>query len=203
MSFFPRHEMPGMDHGSTESAESAESSSSHGSHGSASIMAMVFQTETQTPLYANSWTPDSAGAYAGTCIFLAILAIVGRSLLAFKAIQEARWLDQEAKRRYVTANGKLPLSEQITSSPDARRVTLSENGLEETVVVVERERSVTRPWRFSVDPLRACLDTLIVGVGYLLMLAVMTMNVGYFLSVLVGVFVGSLAVGRYIQSVEH
>jgi hypothetical protein len=30
------------------------------------------------------------------------------------------------------------------------------------------------------------------------MLAVMTLNVGYFLSVLGGVFLGSLALGRYV-----
>lgn len=35
------------------------------------------------------------------------------------------------------------------------------------------------------------------------MLAVMTMNVGYFMSVLAGVFVGSLAVGRYASTAEH
>ena len=35
------------------------------------------------------------------------------------------------------------------------------------------------------------------------MLAVMTMNVGYFMSVLAGVFVGSLAVGRYSSIIEH
>lgn len=35
------------------------------------------------------------------------------------------------------------------------------------------------------------------------MLAVMTMNVGYFLSVLAGVFVGSIAIGRYTVSAEH
>jgi hypothetical protein len=35
------------------------------------------------------------------------------------------------------------------------------------------------------------------------MLAVMTMNVGYFLSVLAGVFVGELMVGRYAQIEEH
>ncbi|KAJ4321089.1 hypothetical protein N0V84_005558 [Fusarium piperis] len=196
MSLFPRHDMPGVD---------AESSSSHSSHGSSSssIMAMVFQTQRQTPLYSDSWTPESAGAYAGTCIFLAILAIIARCLVAFKTVMEARWLDREAARRYVAVNGKLPLAEQIASGPDARRMTLTENGVEETVVVVERKRAATRPWRFSVDPVRACLDTVIVGIGYLLMLAVMTMNVGYFLSVLAGVFVGSLAVGRYTQSVEH
>ncbi|KAJ4133075.1 hypothetical protein NW754_015884 [Fusarium falciforme] len=200
MSFVPRHDMPGMDADS-----SSDSSSSHSSHGSSSssIMAMVFQTQRQTPLYSDSWTPESAGAYAGTCIFLAILAIIARCLVAFKTVQEARWLDREAARRYVAVNGKLPLAEQIASGPDARRMTLTENGVEETVVVVERKRAAARPWRFSVDPVRACLDTVIVGIGYLLMLAVMTMNVGYFLSVLAGVFVGSLAVGRYTQSVEH
>jgi hypothetical protein len=35
------------------------------------------------------------------------------------------------------------------------------------------------------------------------MLAVMTMNVGYFLSVLAGIFVGEVAVGRYIALDEH
>lgn len=35
------------------------------------------------------------------------------------------------------------------------------------------------------------------------MLAVMTMNIGYFISVLGGVFIGSLLVGRYTISAEH
>ncbi|CAM1502097.1 Fc.00g040810.m01.CDS01 [Cosmosporella sp. VM-42] len=195
MEFFSRHEMA-SDMGDDTSSSS---SSSH----SSSMMTMIFQTDRQTPLYSSAWTPSSAGAYAGTCIFLVILTIIGRLLLALKTRQEARWLDQEAKRRYVAVAGKTPLSEKVATSPDGRQATLSVNGLEETVMVVERKSNVVRPWRFSVDPIRAVLDTVIVGIGYLLMLAVMTMNVGYFMSVLAGVFIGSLAVGRYTNNPEH
>lgn len=35
------------------------------------------------------------------------------------------------------------------------------------------------------------------------MLVVMTMNVGYFISVLGGVFIGSLLCGRYAVHTEH
>ena len=35
------------------------------------------------------------------------------------------------------------------------------------------------------------------------MLAVMTMNIGYFISVLGGVFIGSLLVGRYATLFGH
>ncbi|KAJ4298570.1 hypothetical protein N0V88_003600 [Collariella sp. IMI 366227] len=171
---------------------------------SATMMA-VFQTAISTSLYSSAWTPTTTGAYAGTCIFLIVLATLFRGLLALKTWQENRWLDRELNRRYVVVNGKSPLAEDLSGDALARKATvvMSENGVEENVVVVKRRVGGARPWRLSVDPLRAVLDTVVAGVGYLLMLAVMSMNVGYFLSVLGGTFLGSLLVGRFITSTEH
>ncbi|KAI1392284.1 Ctr copper transporter [Hypoxylon trugodes] len=167
-----------------------------------SEMHMVFQNSITTSLYSDSWTPNSPGAYAGTIIFLLILGIAFRLLLAGKALAEERWLDAEMKRRYVVVQGKIPVAEQVSTDSLGKKMTLTENGVEEDVVVVQKKRNHLRPWRMSVDPIRAVLDTCIVGVSYLLMLAVMTMNVGYFIAVLGGTFLGSLLVGRFYNS-EH
>lgn len=50
---------------------------------------------------------------------------------------------------------------------------------------------------------RSVLEVIISGIGYLLMLAVMTMNVGYFLSVLGGIFLGTFVAGRFNASDDH
>jgi len=158
-----RHDddMAGMDMSTADSG--------HGSGGGAmTMMSAVFQTERATPLYSLGWTPGSAGAYAGTVLFLVALAALFRGLLALKAWQESRWLDAELKRRYVVVQGKLPLTEQVSRDSLAKRATLTENGVEEDVVVVRKNHTPVRPWRLSVDPLRAVLDTVIAGVGYLL-----------------------------------
>ncbi|KAI0169761.1 Ctr copper transporter family-domain-containing protein [Hypoxylon sp. FL1284] len=171
--------------------------------GATGEMHMVFMNSITTPLYSDSWTPSGAGAYAGTIIFLIVLGIVFRLMLAGKAVAEERWLDAELKRRYVVVQGKLPVAEQVSTDSFSKKMTLTENGVEEDVMVVQKKTSHRRPWRLSVDPLRALLDTCIAGVAYLLMLAVMTMNIGYFIAVLGGTFVGSLLVGRFYNSEQH
>lgn len=141
----------------------------HASSHASSGHTVIFQTVRDTPLYSAVWSPASEGAYAGTCIFLVVLAIVARLLIAYRSVQEARWHDRHVRSRYVAAAGKAPLAERVSQDPDAKSsVVLSENGVEETVMVVQRKDVAPRPWRFSVDPVRAALDTVIVGVGYLL-----------------------------------
>ncbi|CAI7568431.1 unnamed protein product [Penicillium palitans] len=190
--------MEGMDMSSTSSSSHSMSSSSSMS------MTMVFKNTHDTPLFSNAWTPSSSGSFAGTCIFLIILAIIDRCLIAFKATMERHWLATHLNRRYVTVAGKSSEAGNIDSDPDAKLASLiTAQGVEESVKVVHNINRGPIPWRFSVDLPRALLFLCIVGISYLLMLAVMTMNIGYFCSVLGGAFLGELAVGRFIQTNEH
>lgn len=155
--------------GTTEAATSMDMDMDMSASSSTSMTMMaVFQNAMDTPLYSESWTPNSVGAYAATCIFLIILGATLRGLLAAKSIQESRWLDRELNRRYVSVQGKLPVSEQVSTDSLSKRMTLTENGVEENVMVVRKKGMAARPWRFSVDPVRAVIDTVIAGVGYLL-----------------------------------
>lgn len=149
-------------HGDTDTGSSSSSGSSPGGH------TTVFNNEMMTALYSTAWNPSTPGAYAGTVIFLIFLGVIFRLLLAAKAMAEARWLDAEMKRRYVVVQGKQPISEQVSRDDLSKRMTLSENGVEEDVFVVQRSRQIHRPFRLSIDPVRAALDTVISGVGYLL-----------------------------------
>ncbi|KAJ8107621.1 hypothetical protein OPT61_g8736 [Boeremia exigua] len=183
-------EMAGMD---MDGMHMGDSTSSH------SGMAMAFFTATNTPLYSEAWTPQNAGQYAGTCIFLIILAITLRGIFTAKSFLDMKALENAMKRRYVVVAGEKAVAEQ---SNDASSMTgiLTTNGMQEDVRIVSAPVKLIQPWRFSVDLPRAALIMVATGVGYLLMLAVMTFNVGYFLSILAGTFIGELALGRFNQA---
>ncbi|EFQ97162.1 hypothetical protein MGYG_00205 [Nannizzia gypsea CBS 118893] len=195
---------------------------SHGSTDPNMAVAMVFQNIPATPLYTLSWTPRSSRAYAGTCVFLIFLGAAARTLLTAKSIMDRRALAAARARRYVVVadrrtSSTSPSSESQTlpAEPESERSSedafekktgtlISAHGVEENVRVVNATAGPpVMPWRFSVDLPRALMVTLTACVGYLLMLAVMTMNVGYFMCVLVGIFVGDLAVGRFAHSFEE
>jgi copper transporter 1 len=131
-------------------------------------MTMSFFTATNTPLYSTSWTPTSAGAYAGTCIFLIILAITLRAIFTLKSFLEAKSLEAALKRRYVVvADEQLPTDKAANDSSSMTGI-LTTNGLQENVRIVSAPVKHIQPWRFSTDLPRAALMTVAAGVGYLL-----------------------------------
>jgi hypothetical protein len=136
---------------------------------SMSGMEMVFTNSHNTPLYSSRWTPNSAGSYAGTCIFLIILASILRGLIAFKSIAEQRWLAQARNRRPVVVKGKMTEAEKIDKDPDAKAASLmTAQGVEEPVKVVRAYAHGAVPFRLSVDVPRALIVFVIAGVSYLL-----------------------------------
>lgn len=174
------------DMGSSPSPSNESSSTAMG-------MQMTFFTATSTPLYSNAWTPSSTGAYAGTCIFLILLALLFRFLLSVKSQMESRWREQNLNRRFIVTADPKELRGNNQANQDAdRRVengpalpagfvgknaaVLTINGLDENVRMVERARgegaepsgSAIQPFRLSVDLVRAAVVTVLVGVAYLL-----------------------------------
>ncbi|KAL5118440.1 hypothetical protein ACEQ8H_003616 [Pleosporales sp. CAS-2024a] len=146
------------------------------SSGMAMAMDMTFFTSSKTPLFSTAWTPTSAGQYAGTCIFLIIFAAIFRALLAIRL----NIID------ILSANDHR--HGRVAHYPD----------------IAASKWSARRPWRANEAVVLASVDVVLSAVGYLLMIAVMTMNVGYFLSVLAGIFVGSIVFGRFMaHSVAH
>lgn len=130
---------------------------------------MVFFTSTTTPLFSNTLTPESAGGYAGLCIFLIVLATTTRLLWALRTVLERRWLDKERRRRYVVVRDQPTEAQRIESDGDAKEGTLiSAHGPEERVRILTTSARPVTAWRFSVDLPRAMLGTLIAGMSYLL-----------------------------------
>lgn len=134
---------------------------------------MVFTTDHSTPLYSSAWTPNSTGAYAGTCIFLALLAVLSRLLLAYRHLLEVRWHDKAIQRRYIVLAGDSAQASKAlgTSGVEKREeATLTTHGVDERVRVIRSSRRgiETKPWRLSTDVPRSCLYTIQAGVGYLL-----------------------------------
>ena len=147
--------------------------SSQGAHSSSDShsdsMHSTFFDSISTPLYSTSWQPSGVGSYAGTCIFLILLAMIFRLLIAGKTLLERRWLDKTLERRYIRVEGLPTEADKIDADRESEFSTLlSPRGQEERVRVVTNKARPVMPWRLSVDLPRAAYTTVVAGVGYLL-----------------------------------
>lgn len=157
-----------MNMGDTNTGPDSSSSSSMSS------MSMVFTTAHNTPLYSSQWTPTSSGSYAGTCIFLAMLAVISRLLFAYRHKMESRWHDKAINRRYIIVAGESQADRERQAigkgGEKADEATLTLRGLDERVKVIRSHTRTleSKPWRLSTDVPRACIFTVQAGLGYLL-----------------------------------
>ncbi|WDK21138.1 ctr copper transporter [Colletotrichum graminicola] len=161
-------------------AASGDMSSSSMSMSMADMTMTFFQSVT-TPLYSDAWMPGNKGQYAGSCIFLIILGSILRILLALKPVLEER----------LSRNTTTHTTQVTESAKDAESGEAGKAGVVVRTDVVQGWKG----WRAGPAAARATFEVIVGGIGYLLMLAVMTMNVGYFLSVLAGIWLGTFLIG--------
>ncbi|KAJ5629709.1 Ctr copper transporter [Penicillium herquei] len=130
---------------------------------------MVFNTNNLSAmLFSQAWMPTTTAGYVGTWFFLFFLAIIWRASAASLAKLDAFWAAKNARYSILINGGQ----DQPT------------------------QKDLVQAWRLSVNLPRAALRMIHQGIAYLLMIAVMTMNVGFFFAVLVGYFFGELIFGR-------
>ncbi|KAJ5279497.1 Ctr copper transporter [Penicillium angulare] len=130
---------------------------------------MAFNTNNLSAvLFSQSWMPNTIAGYVGSWFFLFFLAIIWRASAASLSKLDAFW-----------------------AAKNARYSILSNGGQDEPP-----QKDVAQGWRISVNLPRALLRTIHQGIAYLLMIAVMTMNIGFFFAVLVGFFFGELIFSR-------
>ncbi|KAI0471699.1 Ctr copper transporter family-domain-containing protein [Xylariaceae sp. FL0804] len=190
-------DMAGMTMTSSASMSTSTSSSSMDMGStimmSSSEMAMVFFQAVTTPLFSMSFTPAGKGSYAGTCVFLVVLALAHRFLMA------ARHVFFDSRRRMALSAARHHQAARMHNDLKDVPSLNSDDGSAAPEALAAHVRNEVRghPFAVATETVRALFEVVIGGVGYLLMLAVMTMNVGYFLSVLGGIFLGAFLVGRF------
>lgn len=108
-------------------------------------MAMVFFTSNATPLYSNAWTPNGNGQYAGTCIFLILLAVLFRALLAVR-------VNATNLRAWLTPHHAINHHEE------------SQDGNSD----LKQAPPIHRPWNINEALMRAIMDTVLAGASYLM-----------------------------------
>lgn len=127
-----------------------------------SSMMMTFFTGKGTALFSSDWVPSSTGAYAGTCIFIIILAFISRLISITKHSMEKSWQRKTLDARSIIIAGR---------NGELERLNGKEKPGSDNTLQFQRTQALSRyavPFRLSVDVPRALMFTLQAGLGYLL-----------------------------------
>ncbi|KAI0034906.1 copper transporter [Vararia minispora EC-137] len=152
-------------------------------------------------LFFKSLTPTSSGAIAGACIVLALLAILERILSAARGTMEAHWKQRVfamtvARFSSLSASPdechdtkEAEISDIPSDSPTAPLAPVLSSGSRRTRIIA--------PFIAAHDVPRGALYALQVLLAYVLMLAVMTYQAAYIISIVAGLGLGEMFFGRF------
>lgn len=130
-------------------------------------------------LWFLGWVPKSSGAMVGTCIALFMLALIERWIAACRGVMELHWGQQAT----IIASDKL-------------------NTLPTQSFPIGSIKRFNPPFIPAHDITRGVMFAAQTLLGYLFMLTVMTYQLGFIFSLVVGLGVGETLFGRF-GSITH
>ncbi|EIM84484.1 CTR copper uptake transporter [Stereum hirsutum FP-91666 SS1] len=147
-------------------------------------------------LWFLGWVPSSKGAMVGVCIGLFLLALVERWLAAVRGVMEVHWAVRAqielSNRLNVRAGLPTPgtnTDEKITSQRSSSLLGLPRRG-------------AMPPFIPAHDISRGVLHVGQTALSFLFMLAVMTFQASFIISIIIGLGVGETLFGRYLHPVH-
>ncbi|EIM92750.1 copper transporter [Stereum hirsutum FP-91666 SS1] len=150
-------------------------------------------------LYFSSLAPTSSGAIAGASIVLVVIALIDRLLFAIRGAMEDNWrrslLEANANRLAKRSQDSGSASDVKSGEGRAEPVSTKGNG--------DRRTRTMPPFIPSIDLTRGALYALQAFLTYALMLAVMTFQAAYIISIIVGLGIGEVLFGRYGSTLAH
>ncbi|RAR01559.1 ctr copper transporter family protein [Stemphylium lycopersici] len=190
-------------------------------------MASTFSTSTKVTLWFTEWTTTTTATYVLAIFFLFFLGIFNRFLGALKSRLERRWKMQREAETTLPSRISAEISKNRGIRRHARQwsralrqqsVQLDEPDREEIEPLSPAppqflqadEKNTDRnpntstrfwvaeaPWGIKRDGISAGLEFIRALISYVLMLAVMTYNIGFLFAVTGSVLLGEMFFGRY------
>ncbi|KAF8480958.1 copper transporter, partial [Russula ochroleuca] len=144
-------------------------------------------------LYFKSWRPSSHGALAGASIALLIFALLERLLHATRGAMDARW-----RRSALALNATLPAGGGafLWRKQEKREESAQVEVIGSSKASRVQGSRTLPPFVLSRDAARGALYSLQASLDYALMLAVMTFQAAYIISIIVGLGLGEVLFGR-------
>ncbi|KAM6490308.1 copper transporter [Amanita muscaria] len=141
------------------------------------MTAYLHFTPLSDTLWFQYWVPTSPAAVLGACIGLFLLSIFERWVAACRAVAEKSWSQRDSKS-----------SESSTTTP---RPNVFRN--------MFSRYNTTTPFIPSHNISRGILHAIQTALSYLFMLASMTFQAAFIISMCLGAGVGEMMFGRYIS----
>ncbi|KAF8338278.1 uncharacterized protein EI90DRAFT_2909193 [Cantharellus anzutake] len=158
-----------------------------------SMMKPYFHFTMGDILWFKAWAPSSAGTVFAACFGLFLLSVSERFLNAIRAIMAIKW-EERARRVELVNHTPTPLPTLARAQQSEPKFAPSPDPNAHPESTWGRMRRL--PSTPAHDLSRGLLFALQSALGYLLMLAVMTFNVFFIISILTGLGVGETIFGR-------